>query len=232
MIVPATEYEPIREFLYRDPFVNANLISIIERRLPELPEVWVLPGDPGTIMGVLVFTATVERRQHVCLEAANRASLKSLLTWLPPGDECAFALHRDWQLPVLEKQFAVWHEGTMEAYRCTRASFRADEPFPARPLTRDDARAVRRARRAPGYVVQRRATSKPRKSQPPLHRRSEGRRCSLFLHTLYAWRQRFSVYLVKYDTARLTVLGTPFTHDAGQSEKISEDFCLYCGQFG
>jgi RimJ/RimL family protein N-acetyltransferase len=146
MVCTPTSFDDIAAFLYRDPFPNANIIGVIERRLPEMPDVWVSVAGRRSVQGVLVMAPGMAGERAVGIEAATATAASELLDILPAHEELSFGLHRPPVVSVLRRKFRVRDDATMIGFRCTEETFRADTRGLGRELVREDHRSVQRCR--------------------------------------------------------------------------------------
>jgi GNAT superfamily N-acetyltransferase len=146
MVCTPESYDDIAVFLYRDPFANANLIGAIERRLPEMPDVWIAVAAGRLVEGVLVVAPGPAGERAVGIEASSPTVAAELLDILPPGEELSFGLHRAPVVQALRQRFHVRSDAIMFGFRCERESFRPDDRGLGRELTRADQRLAQRCR--------------------------------------------------------------------------------------
>src|SRR4051794_9527114 len=107
MVRTPESYDDVAAFLYRDPFANANLIGAIERRLPEMPDVWIAVAGGEHVEGVLVVAPGPGGERAVGIEASSPTAAAELLDILPAGEEMSFGLHRPRVVQALRQRFNV-----------------------------------------------------------------------------------------------------------------------------
>jgi ribosomal protein S18 acetylase RimI-like enzyme len=146
MVCTPTSFDDVAAFLYRDPFPNANIIGAIERRLPEMADVWISAANGRGIEGVLVVAPGVAGERAIGIEAVTAAAAGELLDVLPIGEEMSFGLHRPLAVRALRQKLQVRADAVMIGFRCDADGFRADTRGVGRELTREDQRLVRRCR--------------------------------------------------------------------------------------
>ena len=137
--------EEALEFLYRDPFPNALLIGLIERGASGSSGVEVRLAEEGAIRGVLVVAPGPEDGRSAGRDAECVGAAAALLRALPAGERLQLALHRPEAAAAVSGIGAVTPAGVMLAFRCDGPWLRARSAFPARELTRWDARVVRQS---------------------------------------------------------------------------------------
>lgn len=138
--------EEALEYLYRDPFANANLIGAIERRSRGRGSLEVRMVEDGTVRGVLVVVPGPDGSRCAGLDADDLATAELLLQALRPKERLQFALHRPQAVTVLHRLYVTAAAGVMLAFRCNGPWLQPRNPSPARLLTRADERAVRQCR--------------------------------------------------------------------------------------
>jgi GNAT superfamily N-acetyltransferase len=146
MVCTPESYDDVAAFLYRDPFANANLIGAIERRLPEMPDVWIAVAAGKHVEGVLVVVPGPAGERAVGIEASSPTAAAELLDILPAGEEMSFGLHRPRVVRALRQRFNVRADAIMIGFRCDRECFRPDDRGLGRELTLADQRLAQRCR--------------------------------------------------------------------------------------
>ena len=131
------------EFLYRDPFPNALLISLIERDASGSSGTEVRVAEEGMIRGALVVAPGPDGTRSAGLDAESMGAVEALLRALPAGERLQLALHRPQAVAAISGICAATPAGVMLGFRCDGPWLRARDASPARELTRRDTRAVR-----------------------------------------------------------------------------------------
>src|SRR5437764_46183 len=135
MVLTPTTYDDVAAFLYRDPFPNASMIGAIERRLPDLSDVWIAAESGRGVEGVLVRAPGVAGERAIGIDAVTPAAAAELLDALPAGEEMSFGLHRPLVVETLRHRLRVHTGAIMLCFRCDTPSFQADERGLGRELS-------------------------------------------------------------------------------------------------
>jgi GNAT superfamily N-acetyltransferase len=173
--------------LYRDPFPNATLIGAIERGIAG-GGIVVRVAEDDAVRGVLAVAPGPEGSRSVGLEARDAETTEALLRALRFGERLQFGLHREETVTALERICAATPAGVMLGFRGDGPWLRARASAPARELTRQDERTVRRTRDEPFLISFLQATrGRPARGGSEVHAFGVIERGRLLARCLTTW---------------------------------------------
>jgi RimJ/RimL family protein N-acetyltransferase len=174
-------------FLYREPFRNASLISLIERSHTG-GGVEIRVAEEDGIRGALVTSPGPEGTRSVGLDAENPEAAEALLRALSVGERLQVGLHRMEVIAALDRICTATPTGVMLAFRSNGPWLRARQPSPARELTRKDERVVRQSADEPFlYSFQQATRGRASREESEVHTFGVIERGRLLARCLTTW---------------------------------------------